>query len=230
MRKSQIYYIKDNTKISCLTISYKYNSGSYSKFRKIAFWFSLICTVVFGILTILFEHTVLSTIFSVLVGGSLSIIIELSLTFISDKTIRELNKIEDAISQIDEYLEYIDKGIKIVNEKEYSIINLSKENPFYKANTLIDICSELNKNTCFNCDNLKFSWEGKDYSVKDFGSHLSNILFNNKVQITERIIRMIDWNYNLIIAELKNLRDKLKRCKIYITRQNPPCLFENINK
>lgn len=220
------YHVADNTVLNCPGVTYRFNRDTY-RFEKNIYWvialFSFLAAIIIMIIS---ASTVIQSIAGAFMGGILSLIVWLLTIRQQDQINYELANIDLHIMAIDEHLEYINSKTQFIDPDEYGIVEADSINLVYRFMHLFQLCVFISGDKQIDSSQLKLKFsDGIEYSIKEYSEKCDKLCENKFVDLIilqEKWSKIIDWNYYTIDWELRELKKKLCRYKIYIACGNVP--------
>jgi hypothetical protein len=212
------------TSLKCLEeIYYKADVDYYRKSKKILLIFSIILSVL-CILFVIVSDGWVQSLFSVLFGGVLSLIVWLVSVRLTDEMNYRIARVDNAIAYIDKMQTDL-HTFDAYGIEGLQIIYFGKDNILYRMCHLLQIINDLCTGDVIDSSELELKWiDTSDLPINDFAKKLDRIIFEKTfLQYTdEQLTGLVTYNEQYLDGQLSGLKDVLLKRKSYILCGNAP--------
>lgn len=223
--KNMWFHVADNTTLDCPMVTYKYNRDTYVGEKRLYWIVSFVGLIVSFCVVIFCRNSVLQTIAGSFMGGILSLIVWLFTIRQQDKMNYEIANIDLHIMHIDEHLDFQNSKAKFINPEEDELVQADSESVVLRFMHLMQLVINIMSDKYIDSSVLMLKTGEDECTLQEYIDYCEEICQNHFLDIAkdeEKWSKTIAWNNYIIDWKLGELKKKLIRYKTYVLCGNAP--------
>lgn len=191
-----------DTKLSCPSVSYKYNLDGCKRIRKIILFVATSISI-FMITGVCNTSDALQSCLSAFLGGLLGIFVWLLTTCYSDRMQAELSEIDACVGAIDKLLNYLQTSVNFIDPNEIKIYKGDENNLHYRNMHLMQLLDFLKNEPLIVDNGVMLKWfDGTEKTLDDYSISLFTDLQHGlyKQFPANKIMDVVLWNEHIRVV------------------------------